>query len=54
MTEVWKEIMRENVESYKAIQILKNNSILDEEEVAVHEHNLLFSIIETFESELEE
>lgn len=35
----------EYIESYNAIQTLKANGILDEEEAAVHEHNLLYKII---------
>jgi len=40
--------------SYNAIQVLANNGITDEEEKAVHEHNLLFQIIEQFKEYLED
>jgi len=39
---------------YDAIQTLANNGITDEEEKAVHEHNLLFQIIERFKEYLED
>ena len=42
------------INSYKAIQTLYENGILDEEEKAVHEHNLLHNIIVTMESEVDE
>lgn len=53
MNEVWKRIFKEYVDSYEAIQTLERNSIFDEEEKAVHEHNLLFGIIETMKQETE-
>lgn len=54
MNEVWKNIFKEYIKSYEAIQTLERNSIFDEEEKAVHEHNLLFSIIETMKQETED
>ena len=45
---------KKHIDSYKAIQTLYENGILDEEEKAVHEHNLLHNIIVTMESEVEE
>lgn len=54
MNEVWKQIFNGYVESYKAIQTLQKNGLLDEEEKAVHEHNLLCEIIGTMESEIKE
>lgn len=54
MTEVWKSIFKKYVEGYKAIQHLESLGIIDEEEKAVHEHNLLFQIIDTMQSEIEE
>lgn len=52
--QVWKNIFREYVECYKSIQTLSRNGILDDEEKAVHEHNLLFNLVETMRSEVEE
>lgn len=52
MNEVWKNIFKEYIESYEAIQTLERNSIFDDEEKTVHEHNLLFNIIEIMKDEL--
>ena len=49
-----KSIFEKHIDSYNAIQILHENGIFDEEEKAVHEHNLLHKIIETMESEVDE
>lgn len=46
-------IFRERVDCYNAIQVLKIHGILDEEEAAVCEHNLLADVIDLFKSELE-
>ena len=54
MDKVWKGIFREYVECYQAIQTLSKNGILGDEEKAVHEHNLLFNLVETMKSEVEE
>lgn len=54
MNEVWKKLSNEYIASYEAIQTLARNGIIDEEEKEVHEHNLLFSIIETMKSETED
>lgn len=51
--EVWKRIFKDNIDCYRSIQILAKRGIFDEEEKAIHEHNLLFDIIETMKSELE-
>ena len=40
------------IDSYKSIQILSNNGIMDEEEKAVYEHNLLHDIIATMKTEI--
>lgn len=50
----WHNIFREYVECYKSIQTLSRNGILDDEEKAVHEHNLLFNLVETMKTEIEE
>lgn len=54
MNEVWREIFKRYIGCYKAIQLLGDGDVLDEEEKTVCEHNLLFDIIETFRSEVEE
>lgn len=54
MREVWKSIFEKYIKCYEAIETLHMNGILDEEEKAVHEHNLLFNIVETMKTEVEE
>lgn len=54
MPEVWVRIFKQYVNSFDAITTLANNGLMDEEEKAVYEHNLLKDIIVTFQSELEE
>lgn len=54
MNEAWKRICKEFISSYSAIQTLERNDLFDEEEKAVHEHNLLFNIIQTMKMEVEE
>lgn len=54
MTEVWKRIFARYIRSYESIELLAKEEIFDEEEKAVHEHNLLFQIIQTMRSEVEE
>ena len=53
MSETWKNIFRKYTDSYKAIQTLHENGIMNKEEKAVHEHNLLHNIMVTMESEVE-
>lgn len=53
MNTIWKQIFEEYVKCYEAIQILARKGIFDEEEKAVHEHNLLYEIIETMKQEVE-
>lgn len=53
MNDVWKRIFREFIESYDAIQVLEKNDLFDEEAKLVHEHSLLFNIIETMKTEIE-
>lgn len=36
---------KEYIECYNAIQLLREHGILNEEEAAVHEHNLLVKIL---------
>lgn len=54
MGEAWRSIFKKYIDCYKSIQILYENGIVDEEEKAVHEHNLLHNIITTMESEVDE
>lgn len=54
MNEVWKSIFKKYIDCYNSIEILAQNGIFDEEEKNVHEHNLLFEIIETMRSEVED
>lgn len=53
MNSTWKIMFEKYIDSYNAIQILHENGIFDEEEKAVHEHNLLHKIITTMESEVD-
>ena len=53
MNAVWKDIFKEKIKCYEAIQLLEKNGIFDEEEKVVHEHNLLFEIIVTMKTEVE-
>lgn len=46
-----KNIFKDFIDSYEAIQILERNGIFDEEEKSVHEHNLLFNIIKIMKLE---
>lgn len=50
MGEAWRSIFKKYIDCYKSIQTLHENGIVDEEEKAVHEHNLLHNIIVTMES----
>lgn len=52
MIETWQRIFKVYIECYKAIQLLGEQGIFDEEEKAVFEHNLLCEIIETMKSEV--
>ena len=53
---VWKRIFRSYIETYKAIEILKINRVLDEddEDYLRLKMCLLDEIIETFKSEVED
>lgn len=52
MDDMLKSIFNKYLKCYEAIQVLHDNGILDEEEKAVHEHNLLHSIIVMMDSEV--
>lgn len=54
MSELWKNIMREYIGSYEAIKLLNANGLMDEEETLIYKSNLLKSIIEDFQSEVED
>lgn len=54
MNESWKKALKKYIACYEAIQLLEHEDIFDEEEKSVHEHNLLFNIVEAFRSEVEE
>ena len=53
MNEVWQRIFKDYIESYKAIETLKRNCILEEDYTKLKMH-LLDEIIETFKSEIED
>lgn len=54
MTEVWKNIFKENIRCYEALRTLREYEIMDEEEITMYELKLLDEIIETMKSEVEE
>ena len=54
MNTIWKSIFLKYIKCYEAIETLYNYGIFDGEEKAVHEHNVLFNIIETMKTEVEE
>ena len=51
--EGWKRLFEQYIKCYDAISVLYENGIFDEEEKAVHEHNLMFQIIKTMKFEVE-
>lgn len=53
MNNMWKSIFAKYLKCYKAIRVLHENGIFDDEEKAVHEHNLLHSIMVMIDSEVE-
>ena len=54
MNEVWKRICVEYVESYNAINALEKNNITDEEDADKLRLKLLYEIIATMRSEIED
>ena len=52
MNDMLKGIFAKYLKCYEAIQTLHSNGIFDDEEKAVHEHNLLHSIMIMVESEV--
>ena len=52
--EVWHKIFKNYIADFYAIDKLKEDEIIDDEETAILKNNLLVDIINTFESEVEE
>ena len=50
--DLWYKIFKDYVESYKAIQTLQKNHIIEDEQVQENESKLLKDIIVTMESEI--
>lgn len=53
MNDMCKNIYKKYIKCYIAIQTLAENGLFDDEEKAVHEHNLLHSIMVMIDSEVE-
>lgn len=49
-----KNVFKQCIKCYEGIEALAFNHIFDEEEKAVHEHNLLHNIIEVMKTEVAE
>ena len=54
LSKVWKQIFKNFIESYEAINTIYKNGYVDEDELALVRNKLLTDIIETFRSEVEE
>lgn len=54
MNEVWQRIFKDYIESYNAIETLKKNEILNEDDYQELKICLLEDIIITFKSEVED
>lgn len=54
MNEAWKNFSKKCIESYDSLQTLEANGLIDEEEKAVHEHNLLFEILSIMKTEVDD
>ena len=52
MNDILKSIFTKYLKCYEAIKVLSDNGMFDEEEKAVHEHNLLHSMMLMVESEV--
>lgn len=52
MGELLKDVFKEYIAGFEGIQVLARIGVFDEEEKAIHEHNLLFNIIDTMRSEV--
>lgn len=53
MNEAWKNIFKDYIDSYNAIQTLKRNDLLDDESRVELEQDLLYEIIKTMKTEVE-
>lgn len=52
MNEATQNFFKQSIKSYEAIETLSMNGLFDEEEKHVHEHNLLFGIIDRMREDL--
>ena len=52
MGELLKDVFKEYIAGFEGIQVLARIGVFDEEEKAIHEHNLLFNIIDTMRNEV--
>lgn len=52
MNEAWKNFSKKCIESYDALQTLKANGMMDEEEKAKNEHRLLVDILNLMKTEV--
>jgi len=50
----WRNIFREFVACYEAIEILERNGVIRDNEVETHKYQLLDNIIEAMKNEVEE
>lgn len=54
MNEAWKNFSKKCIESYDALQTLKANGMIDEEEKAKNEHRLLVDILNLMKTEVDD
>ena len=54
MNPTLKNVFKQCIKCYEGIEVLAFNNIFDDEEKAVHEHNLLHNIIEVMKTEVAE
>lgn len=54
MSDVWKEMFKYWIECYEALRTLRINDVLDDEDWDGATNRMLYEIIETFKSEVEE
>ena len=52
MNGLLKDVFKEYIAGFEGIQVLARIGVFDEEEKAIHEHNLLFNIIDTMRNEV--
>lgn len=53
MNEAWKNFSKKCIESYDALQTLKGNGLIDEEEKGKKEHQLLEFILDIMKTEVD-